>query len=71
MVLTPVSAENPCSQRHVVENGAEKSLLGYQLLAFTFYLRSRTLQVTPWIKVVDGTGHMQVNKLFLQPCNIF
>ena len=36
MVLTTVSAENPCSQRYVVENGAEKSLLGYQLLAFTF-----------------------------------
>ena len=57
LVLTTVSPENPCSQRYVVENRSRKVVASLPIFGFTFVLRSRTLQVTLWLKVVDVTGH--------------
>ena len=57
LVFTTVSAKNPCWQRFVVENGSRKVIALLPIIDFSFLTEARTLQVTPWIKVVDGTGH--------------
>ena len=36
LLLTTISAENPCLQRYVVESGSRILMLRYQLLAFPF-----------------------------------
>ena len=36
LVLTTVSAENPCSQRYVVENGSRKLIASLPINGFSF-----------------------------------
>ena len=36
LVLTTVSAENPCSQRYVVENGSRKVTASLPIIRFSF-----------------------------------